>query len=1592
MPTLRLSTRARWTAIAAVVVLPLGLVSSVPQTNSASPARPNAHGVLIESATTETSETTANPDGSFTVVRHTRPVRVRQNGGWVPADPRLARRGDGAFAAKAALSSIVLSPGRRGAGIPLLSLGYGEVTTGLDWLGDLPDPVVSGTTATYRDVLPGVDIMIESEVDAAYQVFVIKTPEAARNPAVARLTLGLPVRGATVTKAADGSLHARDATGKDVFTAKAPMMWDSSGIDPAGTNFVRGPAAGGRTAPVATTVDGSTITLEPADGLLRDPAATYPLYVDPTWQPNYCEDCGRNHYLVQYGCGTSKTPGFTQWDNDDYLRAGFIADGLSGCAQHLVTARSFVQLNLGGLEGANIMTAQLVLAVASNMSCSGSNSVVLSGEIDAGMSFNHGPAWWVPFATVSGCPSNVDYDVRDLVMEQIADGSPTFTFGLISPNENDQKTWKRYNRDVGFAVTYNKAPNDPRNLQLFNGTKGYPCVSGPNRPVVGRTSTGYIAKANVSDPDGGMLYAGFRVYRGATSSGNYTWDGNEAGTDNVPSTNNSQNASATLSSAALNADGIYSFDVHATDGLETAWSEPCEIELELSAPVAPAVVSDTYPAGTWGGAPGQAGLFTFTVSGSPTTVKHYVWKLNNSANPSCDGTEPGSVLAQGLSGPGAASIAPPSKGTHVLSVWSCNRSGTPSGRRDYTFNVKDPTGPVASWQLEGNGTSAATGLRYAGQGLGNYGTGRLGQAISLSGQAGDYFATAGAVLNTGSSFSVSAWVNLTDLAGQRVVLSQDGKQASAFVLQYAKDLGRWTFSLAAADTAGAGAVSAVSSAVPAAGAWTHLTGVYDAAARTITVYVNGQSPATVAATAWSSGGSLVLGAGKANGGRVGLLAGRLDEVAVFDRALTAAQVAGLHGNNGVPAGLGAIREYTVDGGTADASGTDGALRLFGAAGYGQGYSDSAGQSATQNSVGQSAGQAVVLPGEGASAQTAGPVIDTSRSFTLSAWVKLVDTNGYYVIAGQDGVRSSGFQLRHSLDCHCWLMGMPSADVDGDGYRWAASATAPQAGVWTQLTGVYDSTASKILLYVNGVFDASVTIPAGSVFQATGGFTIGRTRTNGSPIGAFKGSIDQVQVWDRALPAAEIGSLANSAVLRANYQLSEGSPSNVPAAAAAWNLDETAGTTAVDGTGNGSDATLSGGASWTAAGKGGGALQLDGVSGAAQTSEATVDTGLGFSVSAWVKLFDTNGSYAIAGADGVRASGFVLRYGKDTNRWGMGIPTGDTDTGTYRWASSTSVPQAGVWTQLTGVYDSVSGRILLYVNGSLESQTPIPAGTAWSAAGPFTIGRSRAVGAAATFFKGAIDEVRVWGQALSARQAAALAGTALDGVTGAVGIPSGGVALTNEGGSNVAKFDSSRSGQILGPRPPNLRTDRSFTVEAWVKHTWTAQDVALAKQQDPSNTAGVDVEGRAAVGLEDTQFAPFILGYRGVKDSAGKWQGRWNWILNSPTGTVANPFAWSLVTAESSQDNVWTHLTGTYDAVAQTLCLYAATDTKQYAPSCLTGVTGWNGTSPLDELLIGRGVWTAQRAAYWYGTVRGVRVYSGVLDAQHITADMIVDHP
>jgi len=82
---------------------------------------------------------------------------------------------------------------------------------------------------------------------------------------------------------------------------------------------------------------------------------------------------------------------------------------------------------------------------------------------------------------------------------------------------------------------------------------------------------------------------------------------------------------------------------------------------------------------------------------------------------------------------------------------------------------------------------------------------------------------------------------------------------------------------------------------------------------------------------------------------------------------------------------------------------------------------------------------------------------------------------------------------------------------------------PVPGQWYHLVGVRDVTNSKLSIYVDGTLSGSVGILGGGD-KGTGNLEVGRGKFNSNPVDYLNGSVDNAQVFDRALTAADVSAL------------------------------------------------------------------------------------------------------------------------------------------------------------------------------------------------------------------------------------------------------------------------------------------------------------------------------------------------------------------------------------------------------------------------------------------------------------------------------------
>ncbi|WP_037682479.1 LamG-like jellyroll fold domain-containing protein [Streptomyces griseus] len=159
---------------------------------------------------------------------------------------------------------------------------------------------------------------------------------------------------------------------------------------------------------------------------------------------------------------------------------------------------------------------------------------------------------------------------------------------------------------------------------------------------------------------------------------------------------------------------------------------------------------------------------------------------------------------------------------------------------------------------------------------------------------------------------------------------------------------------------------------------------------------------------------------------------------------------------------------------------------------------------------------------GGNATASGPVLDTSKAFSVAAWVNLSQLGGYQTAVSIDGKVVSAFYLGLRDDTGTFAFARLDSDAT-QGAAVAAAASAPTTGTWTHLVGVSDPSAGVTRLYVNGVLEGETAYTAG--WAGTGDTAIGRALYGGGQVDQWHGLIDDVQMFPTALTSDQVATLA-----------------------------------------------------------------------------------------------------------------------------------------------------------------------------------------------------------------------------------------------------------------------------------------------------------------------------------------------------------------------------------------------------------------------------------------------------------------------------------
>ncbi|MEU3698485.1 LamG domain-containing protein [Streptomyces griseoviridis] len=1165
----------------------------------------------METATTESSQVFANPDGTFTQEMNAAPVRARKGGGaWAPVDTGLVRATDGSVQASNTTAHVTFSGGD--SGDPLVTLEDEGHTLRLGWPTALPEPQLDGDTATYTDVLPDVDLRLTALSTGYTSVLVVKTAEAAKNPALETIRMSVAGDSLGIAPTADGGFVARDGDGSPVFESPAGRMWDSAGdVSAAETSTAarqtafsaapaeaeggaraegdaplpeaggepapsQGPGSGDAAAQLPLKVTDSALEITPDPALLHGEGTVFPLYIDPPT---------KGIALGDWTALSSDGDKFWEFDGDKGVgRCSNYAGYL--CSNTPYTQRLYFEYPLSSIHGKKILDATMEVYQLWTFSCDAhtydlshvnkgiSSSTTWStrpaaDDLMGDRSVAYGrdslcnpaqPANWVRFS------DNVDEETNEnlttTLASHAANKSAQITFSLTAHDESDAGAWARFRNDAKLSVTYVSYPSKPTAYGVQQGNAGRACNASASPFATSETKPKMLATVQSADGSNAQLRAMFEVWKADGSS--RAWyaaspDGAWVADNALRSASSTALPAQTDYRMRVKTQAYYKTDRGATGVLDSAWSSWCYFRVDTDSPPPPVVTSadgiympaETYPAA---GGVGTAGKFTFTpadtnsgIAGIQSDVVSYRYKLNSGALSGSITVAKGAAVTR--------TISPNQAGENTLQVWGYDAAGHSSLTGYYSFLVKGAEQPSGIWHLDNDLTDATTATPHP---------------LTSSGAA------------------------------------------------------------------------------------------YDSLAR---------------------------------------------------------------------------------------SGT-GAAKLNGSSAY---------------------------------LSTSGAVLDTSKSFTVSAWARLTKKDVNYTVLSQAGTNASGFQLYYSTAYNAWIFNRHQTDATSSAITRSVGTKPPVLNTWTHLAGIYDAAAQTVQLYVNGTPQGDPVPFTVAPWKATGNLQVGRLLAAGTSYDNFAGTIDEVKVWSRALADTEV---THDAWLE-DEDISDGTAGDpVPALVAKWDATDLAnatGTTVKDTSGFGRNLTLNGAAltQFTTGDPETGeevtttqTMTLNGTSAYATATGPVVDDSGSFTATAWVtldpaKLADTSKSYAVQvlGQSGTSQSSWGVWYeqpaGSTQGRWTFGRPDKDGTGAAWTESESTALTtaQLGVPVMLTVVYDAQAaadpedtsklGALKLYVDSALMGdEDGVPYTASWQGGGAFEIGRAKVNGAAARYFPGKIDSVRVWAGATS----------------------------------------------------------------------------------------------------------------------------------------------------------------------------------------------------------------------------------------------------
>lgn len=600
--------------------------------------------VLVAAETTPTVAVKVHPNGLMSMTSNVYPVRVKVHGTWKPINPRLRKTAAGAWSP--ALASVPVTFSGGGSGSPLVQVtGPRGQTVSMYWPGTLPRPVISGSVAEYKNVLPGVNLRMKATGTGYQETLIVRDAAAAASPRLRSLTFKLRAgRGLALRHGPRGSLGIVNAkTGKLVFAVGQPQMWDSSHsqhfalpatADSAGAGMVTAVPVSYRFAGPAA----ATIAMAPPAAALTGSHVRYPLYIDPEIAPatSYYAQVMQTHngaFTQEWDTTsgtTSQGSGITEIGDCGYSSCVWFSGGTEYFGY---TDRDYFRFATTNLETRNGQTAKVyqvhfdISEQGNSQNCTSEPSDIYgtTGGISSSTTWPGPQGSKLASASSnagggSSCPAaNVDFSstasgngsLLTALQNTATAGSSLITLELRADSETTDTQYKLYKDNPSLTVYYNFAPLTPTGLSVLNQVT---CASGTT--YTGLTQPKLFATGTDNNPSPLQITLNYTLQTSA---------GTAAGGTLASPTGASGSQQSTTPSTALTSGTAYKFDVTATNKIvsgdpSSARTGPASAFYPftvLTGPVpTPTISSSDYPQGQWGQPAGAPGVFTVGTNGA----------------------------------------------------------------------------------------------------------------------------------------------------------------------------------------------------------------------------------------------------------------------------------------------------------------------------------------------------------------------------------------------------------------------------------------------------------------------------------------------------------------------------------------------------------------------------------------------------------------------------------------------------------------------------------------------------------------------------------------------------------------------------------------------------------------------------------------------------------------------------------------------------------------------------------------------------------------------------------------------------------------